>query len=59
MNHLRKRGYAIMDWCCCVNVMGRVWIICFNTVERFFGYGALPLDLLAFLEFYLKGLLTC
>ena len=26
-----------------VNVMGRVWIICFYTVVRFFGYGALPL----------------
>ena len=26
---------------------------------RFFGHGALPLDLLMFLGFYLKGLLTC
>ena len=42
-NHLRKRGcYTIMDWCCCVNVTGRVWIVCFCTVVRFFGYGALP-----------------
>ena len=27
-----------------VTVIERVWIICFYTVVRFFGYGALPLD---------------
>ena len=42
----------------CVNVMGRMWIICFYIVVRFFGYRVFPLDLLVFLGFYLKGLLT-
>ena len=43
-----------------VTVIERVWIICFYTVVRFFGYGALPLEFFfVFLGFYLKGLLTC
>ena len=56
MDHLRKRGCIIMNWCCLCKC---VWIICFYIVVRFFGYGALPLDILVFLGFYLKGLLAC
>ena len=37
---------------------GRVWIICSYIVVRYFGYGALPLDILVFRGFYLRGLLT-
>ena len=32
-----------------------MWIICFCIMVRYFSYGALPLGLLVFLEFYLKG----
>ena len=41
-----------------VNVMGRVLIICSYIVGRYFGYGALLLDLLVFCGFYLRELST-
>lgn len=52
-DHLRKRVVLLWIGVAFVKVMGGAWIICSYIVVRYFGYGALPLDLFVFLGFYL------